>query len=169
MEQPALRILHDHRIMSISTLREDGWPQTTVVGYANKGFDLFFMIFRNSQKFANIKRDNRISVAIASEPPGLDELTAVYASARAVEITDAHGMQEAWRLLMERHSNLAGFNMPHAKDAAFMRARCEVVSVLDYRQGPGHHEQLTINDQGIPASVDLRRERWGEKFSAVEA
>ncbi len=52
MEQPAISILNKHRIMAISTVRPDGWPQTTVVGYANQGFDIIFLIFRASQKFA---------------------------------------------------------------------------------------------------------------------
>ena len=42
MEQPAIAILNANRIMAISTVRPDGWPQTTVVGYANRGFDIFF-------------------------------------------------------------------------------------------------------------------------------
>ena len=36
MEQPALQILNDNRVMSIATVRPDGWPQTTIVGYANR-------------------------------------------------------------------------------------------------------------------------------------
>ena len=33
----AIQILDGHRLMAISTVRSDGWPQTTVVGYANIG------------------------------------------------------------------------------------------------------------------------------------
>lgn len=36
MLQPAIEILDSQGIMSISTLRPDGWPPTTVVGYANE-------------------------------------------------------------------------------------------------------------------------------------
>lgn len=88
MEQPAITILNAQRIMAISTVRPDGWPQTTIVGYANKGFDIFFLIFRTSQKFANIQRDDRISIAVAPDPADLGDLKAVYAGAHATEITD---------------------------------------------------------------------------------
>lgn len=155
MEEPALRILNAHRIMAISTVRPDGWPQTTVVGYANRGFQLFFMIYRASQKFTNIQLDNRISVAIAAEPRELDQLCAVYAGACAEQITDPREQEQAWRLLMERHSNLSGFKIPDASEAVFMRANCKYVSVLDYSQGLGHHERLIINDQGIVETIDL--------------
>ena len=42
MEQPALQILNDNRIMSIATVRPDGWPQSTIVGYANEGVAAVF-------------------------------------------------------------------------------------------------------------------------------
>ena len=36
-----LTILDQHRIMTIATLRPDGWPQATTVGYANEGLTLY--------------------------------------------------------------------------------------------------------------------------------
>jgi hypothetical protein len=163
MEQPAITILNSHGIMAISTVRPDGWPQTTMVGYANKGFELFFMIFRASQKFANIQKDDRISIAVAPEPRELAELKAVYAGAHASEITDPVEREAAWRLLMERHSNLAGFHMPDGDSAVFMRAVCKYVSVLDFTQGLGHREQLTIDDKGVPVQTGLEEGGWGSE------
>ena len=144
MEQPAIRILNTHRIMAISTIRPDGWPQTTIVGYANRGFDLVFLIYRSSQKLANIRNDDRISIAVAAEPAELDQLQAVYASAHAREITVESEREAAWRQLMERHANLAGSQIPEATEAVFMRATCEHVSMLDFTQGLGHREQLIV-------------------------
>jgi nitroimidazol reductase NimA-like FMN-containing flavoprotein (pyridoxamine 5'-phosphate oxidase superfamily) len=144
MEQPAIRILNTHRIMAISTIRPDGWPQTTIVGYANRGFDLVFLIYRSSQKLANIRHDDRISIAVAAEPAELDQLQAVYASAHAREITVESEREAAWRQLMERHANLAGSQIPEATEAVFMAARCEHVSMLDFTQGLGHREQLIV-------------------------
>ncbi|HEX6603977.1 MAG TPA: pyridoxamine 5'-phosphate oxidase family protein [Sphingomicrobium sp.] len=161
MEQPAITILNAQRIMAISTVRPDGWPQTTIVGYANKGFDIFFLIFRTSQKFANIQRDDRISIAVAPDPADLGDLKAVYAGAHATEITDEKERDEAWRQLMQRHSNLAGFQMPDAKDAVFMRARCKYISVLDFSLGLGHREQLVIDDTGTPVDAAMVKEEWG--------
>lgn len=72
MEDRAVRILDERRVMAVSTLRPDGWPQTTMVGYANDGLLIYFLVFRNSQKFANIQSDPRISIAVGEEP---DDLT----------------------------------------------------------------------------------------------
>lgn len=161
MEHLAVKILNSHRTMAISTVRPDGWPQTTVVGYANAGFEVFFLIFRASQKFANIQRDDRVSIAVAAEPADMRDLKAVYAGAHAKEITDARQREEAWRLLMQRHSNLAGFQLPDAGQAAFMRATCKYVSLLDFSQGLGHREQLVIDDQGVPIELNLEQDEWG--------
>jgi nitroimidazol reductase NimA-like FMN-containing flavoprotein (pyridoxamine 5'-phosphate oxidase superfamily) len=32
-----------HRTMRIATLRPDGWPQVTTVGYAYEGFTIYFL------------------------------------------------------------------------------------------------------------------------------
>lgn len=161
MEHEAIRILNAHGTMAISTVRPDGWPQTTVVGYANRGFDIVFMIFRSGQKYANIQHDDRISIAVASEATNIDELQAVYAGAHATEITEEAERQEAWKQLLQRHANLAGFKMPEGSEAVFMRAKCQYVSVLDYTQGIGHREQLVI-ENGVLAAADLHKDKWGE-------
>ena len=145
MLPPAIQILNDHRQMAISTVRPDGWPQTTIVGYANDGWTLYFLIFRDSQKFANISRDNRVSIAVSGDSRFLGEIKAVYAGAHAGEVTDQVERERAWRLMMERHPNLADFGAPDDSETALMRARCQYVSVLDYSKGIGHHEELLVD------------------------
>ena len=155
----AIRILDTHRIMAISTLRSDGWPQTTIVGYTNIGLTIYFLIFRSSQKLANIERDDRISIAIGEEPKDLAELNAVYAGAHASEVTGPKEREYAWQLLRQRHSNLANFELPELSDAAMMRAECKYLSMLDYRIAPGHHRALTIDPDGAIADQN-QGERW---------
>ena len=144
MKQAGIEILDSHRIMAVSTVRPDGWPQTTFVGYASEGFDIFLMIFRSSQKAANIAHDDRISIAVGDEPESMSELRAVYAAAHASEVTDPKQRDYAWALLQRRHPNLAGFDLPDPAESVLMRATCQYVSVLDYTQGIGHREELTL-------------------------
>lgn len=132
--------------MAISTVRPDGWPQTTIVGYANDGWDVYFMIFRSSQKFANIAANDRVSIAISNETSHLGDIKAVYAGAHAAEVIDPKERDLAWSMLLERHPNLADFGPPDLTDAALMRATCKYVSVLDYSKGIGYAEALTIGD-----------------------
>jgi nitroimidazol reductase NimA-like FMN-containing flavoprotein (pyridoxamine 5'-phosphate oxidase superfamily) len=161
MENDAIRILNKRRTMAISTVRPDGWPQTTIVGYANDGLLIYFMIFRSSQKFANIDRDQRISIAVGEEPAHLGKLQAVFASALACEVTDPDQRREAWKLLSERHPNLAEFDMPERKEAAVMRAQCKHVSVLDYTKGYGHADAFTVGADGVITMDPPHVEPWG--------
>lgn len=164
-ENDAIRILDTHRIMAISTLRPDGWPQTTIVGYANVGLTVYFLTFRSSQKFANIQCDNRISIAVGAEPADVRELNAVYAGAHASEVSDPKQREDAWQLLRQRHPNLAGFELPEPSDAAMMRAECKYVSMLDYRIGPGYSRSLTIDTNGETVAHAAGKDDWGSRVS----
>jgi nitroimidazol reductase NimA-like FMN-containing flavoprotein (pyridoxamine 5'-phosphate oxidase superfamily) len=147
MLQPAIEILDANRMMAISTVRPDGWPQATIVGYANDGWTIYFQIFRSSQKFDNIALDDRVAVAIGSEPQSLGEIKAVYAGAHASEVTDPAERKLAWQLLSDRHPSLAEFGGLDDPETALMRAKCKYVSVLDYSRGIGHTEALTVGEQ----------------------
>ncbi len=144
MEQPAIGILNDNKIMTVATIRADGWPQATIVGYANEGFQLYFLIYRNSQKFANISKDNRIAITVGHEPTELRDVKAVYAGCTVNEVTDLGEKSRAWTLLAERHPNLTDLAPPQTGEVATMVAHCKHVSVLDYSKGLGQSESLTI-------------------------
>lgn len=145
MEQPAITILNANRIMSIATVRADGWPQATIVGYANEGFRLYFLIYRTSQKFENISRDDKVAITVGQEPSDLRSIKAVYAGCRVREVTDLRERSHAWMLLAERHPNLTDLAPPEAADVATMAAECRYVSVLDYTQGLGHTESIVLD------------------------
>ncbi len=166
MQQPAITILNSQSSMAISTVRPDGWPQTTIVGYANRGFDLVFLIYRASQKYANIQHDDRISIAVVADARELSDLKAVYAGAHAREITDPAEREKSWKLLMERHANLVGFKIPDDGDAVFMSAKCKYVSVLDFTKGIGHREQLTIGGDGAPENIEHDKVEWAAEGNA---
>ena len=68
----------------------------------------------------------------------------MYAGAQAGEVTDPKQRKHAWRLLVERHPNLADFLLPKSSEAALMCAACRFVSMVDYSKGLGHKDELTI-------------------------
>src|SRR3954452_4762591 len=59
-----LTLLDQHRIMTVATLRPDGWPQATTVGYVNEGLRIYFMCAKESQKAKNLAWDDRVSLTI---------------------------------------------------------------------------------------------------------
>ena len=49
-EDRILHVLDTVAEMAIATLREDGWPQTTTVAFANDGLAIYFGTAADSQK-----------------------------------------------------------------------------------------------------------------------
>src|SRR5512136_2486379 len=78
-----LTLLNQHRNMTIATLRPDGWPQATTVGYANEGLTLYFLCGPDSQKAANLARDDRVSLAIDRDTPQVMKITGLSMAAHA--------------------------------------------------------------------------------------
>jgi nitroimidazol reductase NimA-like FMN-containing flavoprotein (pyridoxamine 5'-phosphate oxidase superfamily) len=70
-----LTLLDQHRIMTIATLRPDGWPQATTVGYVNEGITPYFLCGWDSQKAANLAQDDRVSLTIDHDTPQVMEIT----------------------------------------------------------------------------------------------
>jgi nitroimidazol reductase NimA-like FMN-containing flavoprotein (pyridoxamine 5'-phosphate oxidase superfamily) len=64
IRQKILALLDQHRIMTVATLRPDGWPQATTVGYVNEGLTLYFLCGLDSQKAQNLARDDRLSLTM---------------------------------------------------------------------------------------------------------
>ena len=77
-----LNLLSTHRIMTVATLRPDGWPQATTVGYVNDGLTLYFLCGLESQKAKNLARDNRLSLTIDHDTADLMAITGLSMAAR---------------------------------------------------------------------------------------
>src|SRR6516225_7669124 len=95
-----LTLLDQHRKMTIATLRPDGWPQATTVGYANDGLTLYFLCGIESQKAANLARDNRVSLTIDDDTGQVMEITGLSMAAHAHAVSDRAEAEAALRLLM---------------------------------------------------------------------
>jgi nitroimidazol reductase NimA-like FMN-containing flavoprotein (pyridoxamine 5'-phosphate oxidase superfamily) len=102
MEEDAIEILDAHRLMAISTVMPDGWPQATLVGFANDGLLIYFVISRAGQKFANIQRDQRVAIAVGrdvEDPMAIRELSI---AAEASEVSDPKQREHAIDLILNR-------------------------------------------------------------------
>ena len=129
-----LELLAENRIMSIATVRPDGWPQATTVGYINQGLDVYFLIARESQKLANIQRESRVSIAIARDGP--DHIRGLSMAAYATEVTDYGEIRRINDLVFARYPEQAVF-APRETSCALMRAAPTIVSLIDHSKGPG--------------------------------
>lgn len=142
IRQQILRLLDQHRIMTVATLRPDGWPQATTVGYVNIGLTLYFLCGKDSQKAKNLAQDDRLSLTIDHDTPELIAITGLSMAARARAVHDRAEAEEVLRLMPLKYpqaqSRPLPFKMPTPDDVRIFRVTPVVISVLDYTQGFGH-------------------------------
>ena len=142
-----LALLDKHRNMTLATLRPDGWPQATTVGYANDGLTVYFLCGLDSQKATNLARDNRVSLTIDDDTPEVMEITGLSMAARARPAVDRAEAENALRLLMlkypEQKSLPSSLLMPTPENVRIFSLSPTVISVLDYSKGFGHTDLVT--------------------------
>jgi len=147
IRQKILALLDQHRNMTLATLRTDGWPQATTVGYANDGLTLYFLCAPDSQKAANLARDDRVSLTVDDDTPQVMEITGLSMAAHARPVVDRAEAEKALRRLMERYppqvSSVPLPAMPGPDGLRIFRVTPTVISVLDYTKGFGHTDLVT--------------------------
>lgn len=139
-KEKIVSFLDSHRAMRIATVRPDGWPQTTTVGYANEGLTIYFLCGKGSQKAANLSLDNRVSLAVDDDPDQVMDIKGLSMAARADRVLDEAEGSKALQLLFTRYpvQNGITFSLPSPADVAIFRVTPKIISVLDYALGFGH-------------------------------
>jgi nitroimidazol reductase NimA-like FMN-containing flavoprotein (pyridoxamine 5'-phosphate oxidase superfamily) len=142
MKSKILTLLDEHRIMTIATLRPDGWPQATTVGYVNDGLTLWFLCGLESQKARNLALDNRVSITIDHDTPDIMSITGLSMAARARRVVDRAEAQNVLRMLPQKYPDAPPtappLKMPSPEEVAIFRVTPEIISVLDYTKGFAH-------------------------------
>lgn len=126
-------ILRGHRLMTVATLRADGWPQATVVNFAADGLRLYFVVSTKSQKLANLRRDPRASIAIgggsAGPPLGLSMAVQVH------EVDTPQAIQMVRSTLWTERRGEGFSPHPATPGSVLLVAEPIIVSLIDY-DGP---------------------------------
>lgn len=154
MEQKIVGMLDGHRTMRIATLRPDGWPQTTSVGYSSEGLTLYFLCAKESQKAANLSHDDRVSLAIDDDPAQVMQIKGLSMAAHARRVVDEAEGAKALGLLFARYPAQEGvtFTPPSPSDVAIFRVTPTVISVLDYTLGFAHTDLVACDPQTAAAA-----------------
>lgn len=141
-----LALLDEHRIMTLATLRPDGWPQATTVGYVNEGMTLYFLCGPESQKARNIAHDNRVSLTIDHDTPDVMKITGLSMAARATPVTDRTQAEKVLGMLPLKYPDAPPLpmKMPSPDEVRLFRVDPVVISVLDYTKGFGHTDMVSV-------------------------
>lgn len=135
-----LTLLDQHRIMTVATLRPDGWPQATTVGYVNEGLTLYFLCGAVSQKAQNLAHDDRISLTIDHDTSDPMAISGLSMAAHAQPVNDPAEAEKALHMLPLKYPEYATLPipMPKLEEIRVFRVIPTVISVLDYSKGFGH-------------------------------
>lgn len=160
-------LLDQHRIMTIATNRADGWPQATVVGYANDGLILYCFVGHDSQKFANITRDPRVSIAIANDYPQPLMIKGLSMSARVQIVEDRGEIDHVSEILLRRYPEYKVMPRPDPAAVPMLRITPDIVSVLDYSKGFGHTDLVRVSANDLAEFIEARRHHWAGSHKAA--
>jgi nitroimidazol reductase NimA-like FMN-containing flavoprotein (pyridoxamine 5'-phosphate oxidase superfamily) len=147
LRKKILTLLDEHRIMTIATLRPDGWPQATTVGYVNEDLTLYFLCGPDSQKAANLARDDRVSLTIDHDTTDLMAISGLSMAARAQAVDDPVEAGRILQLLAGKYPEQVEplpMEMPTPEDVRIFRVTPTVISVIDYSKGFGHTDLVTF-------------------------
>lgn len=138
------QLLEHERLMSVATLRADGWPQVTTVGYINEGLNLYFVTGRESQKLANLEADPRVSLAIHSSIE-VGGAVGVSMAARASEVRDPAEVERLNRLMFARWPTVSVY-CPATSSIAIVRLKPELICAISASAGRSKTECFALGD-----------------------
>lgn len=142
-----LQLLASRRVMTVATLRPDGWPQATVVNYLADGLSLYFLVTRQSQKLANIAKDSRIAVALGADPQGDDAQggpVGLSLAAHAAEVDDAARIAALNRRIWGAPEDKRFKPHPPGHSVALIEARPVMLSLIDYSLADATARHFTV-------------------------
>lgn len=141
-----IAIIDDVDDMTIATVRDDGYPQATTVSYVNDGLTIYLGTTAESQKARNIARNSKVSLTINRGHANWGEIEGLSVGGVATLVSDPNELDKVSELLFKKFPQIAEFVPPDTdeEDLALYRIDAEVISLLDYRKGFGHTEQVEI-------------------------
>jgi nitroimidazol reductase NimA-like FMN-containing flavoprotein (pyridoxamine 5'-phosphate oxidase superfamily) len=145
IRRTVLDILDRQRIASVATVRPDGWPQATTVGYVNDGLSIYFLCGLDSQKARNLALDDRVSLTINDDPSDIMRITGLSMAGHATPVEDRAEATRILALMPLKYPDCPPLPipMPTPDQVRIFRVTPTVISVLDYSKGFGHTDLVT--------------------------
>ena len=139
-----LAILERGWEMTLATIRPDGFPQATTVSYVHDGVTLYFGTSADSQKARNIAINDKVSLTVTLPYERTEEILGLSMGAHAARVTDKAEIAKVGALMLKRFPEGADFGPDEGDSIAIFAVKPVVISVLDYRNGVGHTELVTV-------------------------
>ena len=132
-----LEVLRRHHTMTLATIRPDGYPQATTVNYIHDEFTLYFATDATSQKAGNIKLNNKVSVAIASETQNFYKLSGLSMAGLATRIDEKQRAEKLSLRLFQTLPQSKRYVPQDPKQLAVYEITPVAIALVDYTSGFG--------------------------------
>jgi len=130
-----LEVLARQHIMTIATIRPDGYPQATTVNYVHDDLILYFATAATSQKAGNIKLNNKVSVAIVDPARDFHQLRGLSMSGTAARVQEKPRAEEFALRLFRKLPQSKRLVPEDTKELAVYAIRPVAIALVDYASG----------------------------------
>lgn len=141
-EAAVLEILDGANDMTVATVRPDGYPQATTVSFVHDDCTLHFATAHDSQKAHNIARAPAVSLTVNLPYDSLATIRGISLGGRAGAVTDPDEIHDVFARLLEKYPALSDLPPEARAELGIIRIDPEVISLIDYRKGFGHTEEI---------------------------
>ena len=137
-----LDVLGNHNVLRLATIRPDGWPQVTAVGYVNDGLTIYVGIYADSQKAQNVRHCDKVSLTIDRDIEDWARVRGLSMAALAEIVSDADEIARVDQMMMAKFPQMKDVLTPG--NTVILRITPKVASLLDYTKGFGHTELIEV-------------------------
>ena len=130
-------ILDNYKVMTLATIRPDGYPQATLVHYVNDNLTLYFATDAASQKAGNLGLNNKVSLAIACETEDAYRLRGLSMSGTAKRVVEPETLQKLQMRLFRKIPEAKRLAPANAQQLAVYEITPVAISLIDYSSGYG--------------------------------
>jgi nitroimidazol reductase NimA-like FMN-containing flavoprotein (pyridoxamine 5'-phosphate oxidase superfamily) len=145
LKEKILEVLRRQHLMTVATIRADGYPQATTVNYIHDDdLTLYFATDAVSQKAGNIAVNNKVSVAIVDRAGDFYKLRGLSMSGVAARINAKNEADEVALRLFRALPQSRRFVPEDPGSLAVYAITPVAVALIDYASGFGttHHAEL---------------------------
>lgn len=108
MEEFVRDMLQRHAVMTLATIRADGFPQATAVAYVSEGMTLYFVAGTDAQKIDNIRRCDKVSLTIQRNGEDWDKIAGLSMAAVAQVVADGEELRRVVEWFTAKFPAFAG-------------------------------------------------------------
>jgi general stress protein 26 len=137
-------VLRSQHLMTLATIRPDGYPQATLLNYIADDLTLYFATDAASQKVANIKLNNKVSVAIASQTEDFYKLSGLSMAGIATRIMEKEAADRLSVRLFRALPQSKKFVPQDPRQLAVFSVAPVAISLVDYASGFGKSYLLEL-------------------------